>query len=220
MAAQAAAAAIAQVEQSLREKAPALLTAKNRAQAMEILQKELGPTLRDSAVQAASAALGMWESTRERGNLDAMKERTTRVAEEVEDRARHLSAELSEAARYAAAEAEESAHAAAEAAERHGRWSRPQFPGRGRGLADEAMNATADAREALDEMVHDAVAEDHAEEEHRGKAGLFWGGAGLGLALYALLDAERREKVLRLANEASVQVQELVRDLQGYDDEF
>ena len=59
-----------------------------------------------------------------------------------------------------------------------------------------------------------------AGEEHRGKAGLFWGGAGIGLALYALLDAERRDRVLRLANEASVQVQELVRDLQGYDDEF
>jgi hypothetical protein len=57
-------------------------------------------------------------------------------------------------------------------------------------------------------------------EEHRGKAGLLWGGAGIGLALYALLDAERRDRVLRLANEASVQVQELVRDLQGYDDEF
>jgi hypothetical protein len=40
------------------------------------------------------------------------------------------------------------------------------------------------------------------------------------LALYALLDAERRDRVLRLANEASIQVQELVRDLQGYDDEF
>jgi hypothetical protein len=66
----------------------------------------------------------------------------------------------------------------------------------------------------------DPKVEDVAGEEHRGKAGLFWGGAGIGLALYALLDAERREQVLRLANEASVQVQELVRDLQGYDDEF
>jgi hypothetical protein len=64
------------------------------------------------------------------------------------------------------------------------------------------------------------AAEQQAEEERHGKAGLFWGGAGIGLALYALLDAERREKVLRLANDASVQIQELVRDLQGYDDEF
>jgi hypothetical protein len=220
MAAQAAAAAIAQVERSLREKAPALLAAKNRAQVMEILQKEMAPTLRDSAVQAASAALSIWETSRERVDLDAAKDRTAQVAEDVEERARRLSAELEVAARRAAEEAEESAHAAAVAVEHHRRWGRPHLPGRGRGPADEAMDATGEAREKLDELVHAAVDGDHAEEEHRGRAGLFWGGAGLGLALYALLDAERREKVLRLANEASVQVQELVRDLQGYDDEF
>jgi hypothetical protein len=83
-------------------------------------------------------------------------------------------------------------------------------------------DATAAAQATTEETLT-AAKEKEAEgvgEEHRGKAGLFWGGAGIGLALYALLDAERRDRVLRLANEASVQVQELVRDLQGYDDEF
>jgi hypothetical protein len=85
----------------------------------------------------------------------------------------------------------------------------------------DAGDATAGAAAATEETLAAATekAED-AGEEHRGKAGLFWGGAGIGLALYALLDAERRDRVLQLANEASVQVQELVRDLQGYDDEF
>jgi hypothetical protein len=85
----------------------------------------------------------------------------------------------------------------------------------------DAGDATAGAAAATEETL--AAAKEKTEdagEEHRGKAGLFWGGAGIGLALYALLDAERRDRVLRLANEASVQVQELVRDLQGYDDEF
>ena len=54
----------------------------------------------------------------------------------------------------------------------------------------------------------------------RGVPGLLWGGAGVGLAIYAMMDPERRESILKMANEASVQMQELVRDLQGYDDEF
>src|SRR5215218_2948399 len=57
-ASEATAAALGQIERTLRAVAPALLAARNRAQAVEILQKELGPTLRDSAVQAAIAALG------------------------------------------------------------------------------------------------------------------------------------------------------------------
>ena len=90
----------------------------------------------------------------------------------------------------------------------------------------DAGDTTASAGARTEEPLTAAKEKDNANdegagEEHRGgKAGLFWGGAGIGLALYALLDAERRDRFLRLANEASVQVQELVRDLQGYDDEF
>jgi hypothetical protein len=86
----------------------------------------------------------------------------------------------------------------------------------------EAHDADAAADAATEEppKANEEAEKQDAGEEHRGKTGLFWGGAGIGLALYALLDAERRDRVLKLANEASVQVQELVRDLQGYDDEF
>src|SRR5215212_7651595 len=72
VASEAAAAALAQIERTLRAKAPALLAARNKAQVLEILQKELGPTLRDTAVQAAVAALGKWDWTRESG--DALRE--------------------------------------------------------------------------------------------------------------------------------------------------
>lgn len=66
------------------------------------------------------------------------------------------------------------------------------------------------------------TAEERAGEPagRRGVPGLLWGGAGVGLAIYAMMDPERRDAMLKLANEASVQLQELVRDLQGYDDEF
>jgi hypothetical protein len=188
VAAQAAAAALSQLERGLKAKAPELLAARNRAQVMEILQKDIGPTLRESAVQAAMAALGMLETSRERAReaADDVRETVTEAAEEAEH--------------------------SAEAIKANGKrrfW-------RATASARDTADATA---ERIDEGAKDAE-EMTAEEAHRGKAGLFWGGAGLGLALYALLDAERREKVLRMANEASVQVQELVRDLQGYDDEF
>ncbi len=68
VASEATAAALGQIERTLRAKAPALLAARNKAQVLEILQKELGPTLRDTAVQAAVAALGKWDWTRESGN--------------------------------------------------------------------------------------------------------------------------------------------------------
>ena len=197
VAAQAAAAALAQLERSLKAKAPALLAARDKNQVMEILQKDLGPTLRESAVQAAMAALGM---------LEAGKERARDAADDVRDKGRHAEEEARKAIRHAEEEAEHRAEAIKSNGKRR-LW-------RSSHEADEAAEATpiAEAERTGENVV--------SEEEHRGKAGLFWGGAGLGLALYALLDAERRDKVLRLANEASVQVQELVRDLQGYDDEF
>jgi len=84
---------------------------------------------------------------------------------------------------------------------------------------DAIREATAEQRKAVEEVVSAATERESSDERH-GKSGLFWGAATLGLAAYALLDPERRDKILKFANEASVQVQDLVRDLQGYDDEF
>jgi hypothetical protein len=206
MASEAAAAALTHMERTLRSKVPDLLAAKNRAQVLDVLQRELGPTLRETAAQAAAAAFEMWDSAREKG--EAVREEARHLADETADATRDARAD----ALRAADDAKERAEAAA--AKAKGRWW---------GSADGARKDVATSGEHLDEAVDEVktrIGDDVGEEEHRSKAGLFWGGAGLGLALYALLDAERREKVLRLANEASVQVQELVRDLQGYDDEY
>ena len=219
VASEATAAALGQIERALRAKAPALLAARNRAQVVEIVQKELGPTLRDTAVQAAVAALGKLDWTRESAN--AVREARDDVREAVDDArddARRLGDEAADEAQQAAQEVREAAEAAAHRAETiqaNGKrrfWRSPHEAG------DAAVSVDATIEETW--PTDDAKEEEAAGEEHRGKAGLFWGGAGIGLALYALLDEERRDRVLRLANEASVQVQELVRDLQGYDDEF
>jgi hypothetical protein len=87
-------------------------------------------------------------------------------------------------------------------------------------LAVDALpEAISNERKAAAE-VGPAASEGESSEHRRSKSGLFWGAASVGLATYALIDPERRDKILKFANEASVQVQELVRDLQGYDDEF
>jgi hypothetical protein len=206
MVSQAAAAALAQLERSLKAKAPALLAAKNRAQVMEILQQELGPTLRESAVQAAAAALGLLETARE--ERTETRERVRDAAEQV----RRAGIDAQEAARIAADDARIAAEQAAESVRSNGkhRFWRPHH--------EEPVAAISERAEELVEAT--AQKAESPSDGRRGHAGLLWGGAGLGLALYALLDAERRDQVLRLANEASVQFQELLRDLQGYDDEF
>jgi hypothetical protein len=212
VASEATAAALGQIERALRAKAPALLAAKNRAQVVEILQKELGSTLRDTAVQAAVAALGRLDRTRESGDAVREAEDHAQVAvKEVHDSARRLGDDIADEVERAA---EEAAHHA-ETMQANGKrrfWRSSHDVGGAAAVADATTEETLTATKEAEKEV--------AGEEHRGKAGLFWGGAAIGLALYALLDAERRDRVLQLANEASVQVQELVRDLQGYDDEF
>ena len=89
VASEATAAALGQIERTLRAKAPALLAARNKAQVMEILQKELGSTLRDSAVQAAVAALGKLDLTRE----------SSKAVHDAEDHARAAASETRRSAR-------------------------------------------------------------------------------------------------------------------------
>jgi gas vesicle protein len=218
-ASEAMAAALGQIERTLRAVAPALLAARNRAQAIEILQKELGPTLRDSAVQAAIAALGKLDWPRGSGDAAGEAEHRAReMANEARESARDLGEDAAEKVERASEEARDAAEAAAFRAE--------TIQANGKRRFWRSMHNAGDVAAGVDQTTEETLTagkakeEEVAREEHHGKAGLLWGGASIGLALYALLDAERRDRVLRLANEASVQVQELVRDLQGYDDEF
>jgi hypothetical protein len=143
----------------------------------------------------------------ERRAKDAGAEAKQR-AEDLNETARSLADKL----RHAARTTSDSATEKAEPALANGK-ERLELAG------DAIREATAEQRKAVDEAVS-AATEHDSSEERRSKSGLFWGAASVGLAAYALLDPERRDKILKFANEASVQVQELVRDLQGYDDEF
>jgi len=200
-------AALVQLEKSLKAKAPALLAAKDRKQLLEILQAEVGPTLRDSVLQGAAAALGKWDSTKERAEDAGHKvgAKTKAKAEDVvsgeQELRQQVRADVTEAI-----ESVDNALSAAKSNGKHRFWQSRH---------DESADVVEPAQVPEVGPIDEA-----ASSEHKSRAGLLWTGAGVGLALYALLDAERREQFLRMANEASVQVQELVRDLQGYDDEF
>lgn len=207
MASHAATAALAHLEKSLKAKAPQLMAARNKAQVIEILQRELGPTLRESAMQAVSAALSQMDTAGEKVAAVKAEMPTMRRGEPEKDLTEALE-DLKDEGFHRAAEV---AEPIAEAANGHGRMRIWRAREVAHPAEPEAETPIAAAVEA------DAPVEEHAKS---GKAGLFWGGAGLGLALYILADPERRDSVLKYANEASIQVQELVRDLQGYDDEF
>ena len=219
VASEATAAALGQIERALRAKLPALLAAKNRAQAIEVLQKELGSTLRDTALQAAIAAIGKLDWTRDSANAarDA-EDRVQEATNDARESARRDDDDVTGKLERAAEEARDAAEAAAHRAETIQANGKRRFWRTSHDVDDAAGRADLATEETL--AASKEIEPEVTSEEHRGKAGLFWGGAGIGLALYALLDAERRDRVLRLANEASIQVQELVRDLQGYDDEF
>ncbi len=236
----AAHAALEYLEKSLKTKAPLLLTARNKAQAVEILQRELGPILRDSAMLALSTAVGGAErATSQASSAPADLKQSFRHAagpesvgtDDIEARLQAAREEAVAEALKAREDADAEARAARAEADRlkaeleakleeikqtpasngkHSFWSRH--------AAEPVVEKVAVAT-----LETEVVTSDASEDEpggKRGVPGLLWGGAGVGLAIYALMDPERREAMLKLANDASVQLQELVRDLQGYDDEF
>ena len=241
VAGEAASAALENLEKSLKTKAPLLLAARNRAQALEIVQREFGPVLRDSALLALSTALGSAERASQKAASapQDFKQRLSQVAtpdvsetlSDVEDKVRQATDAATTEALKARDEAEAEARAARAEAERlkeelaakleemkhaadangaQSLWSRQETED---GIDDGAANL-------LEQESGPDVQAEADSGAKRGIPGLLWGGAGLGLAIYAMMDPERRESILKMANEASVQMQELVRDLQGYDDEF
>lgn len=216
VAADALAAGLDHLERTLKAKAPELLAAKDRRQVSALLQSELGPVLRDSLVQGATAALSSWEAARSassglpqskpQGFMAAFAEAPHQIA-----RVMHRTEPDLETS--SASEATESDDDALHA-------SAPSEPDRSDGRTFEERVQTASGSESGEATAASPEDRNLPTTEPHGKAGWLWGAAGLGLAVYALADPARREQFLKLANEATELAQELLRDLQGYDDEF
>ena len=49
---------------------------------------------------------------------------------------------------------------------------------------------------------------------------MLWTAAAAGIVFYALLDKHRREQVLRVLDSVVGEAKEIIRDFQGYDEEF
>ncbi len=142
---------------------------------------EVVPSLRELAVQAASTALDLWETTRER-----VAEAADIVQEDIRPQAAHVVMASGEKAKEASAVVTEKAGVVG---------------GRAKVASRQAADATVETSKDTGAM-------------------LFWGAAAGGLIYYALLGPEERERLASAVQSATGQVRELIKDFQGYDEEF
>lgn len=157
-------------------------TAKERVpQLSQRVSGEVVPSLRDLAVQAASTALELWDTTRERA---------AGAAEAVQ-------ADLApQAAQVVAAGGEKAREASAAVSVKAG-----EVGGRAKAASRHAADATVETSKDTGAM-------------------LFWGAAAGALIYYALLGPEERARLASSVQSITGQVQELIKDFQGYDEEF
>jgi hypothetical protein len=215
-AADALAAGLDHLERTLKARAPELLAAKDRRHVAALLQSELGPVLRDSLMQAASAAFSSWEAAR-RATPDLPKPKSQALKSVVADAPRQLSRVIHRSEQERGHESTTNADRSVDVARQLLGLSEAEgadSPG-----SEKETAATEPAERGSIEATSKTDRE-HEAGEHQRKAGWLWAAAGLGLGIYALADHDRREQFLKFANEATVLTQELLRDLQGYDDEF
>lgn len=199
VASQAAAAAIAQVERLLGS-GDAVGEANRRgwvkaSRSSRNDRAEVAPAWREVADRAVAAALDFWQGSRETareaaGTAEAGLGRSTKKASRV------VAAQGDRVRSASGAAAERAADRAAEVGD-----LAAQARDRARGTGQRAVEATADAGKDTG-------------------ATLFWLAAAAGLVFYGLLDAGKRERTIHVARTATTQLQELIRDFRGYDDEF
>jgi len=86
-------------------------------------------------------------------------------------------------------------------------------------LGDRAKQGAHDLGEKARQGVRDAAGTT-VDTGRETVSAFAWLVAAIAVVVYVLLKPERRESLTRFADEAVIQVQELLRDLRGYDDEF
>jgi hypothetical protein len=198
-------------------------------------KEEVVPTVREVAFQAAAAALDLWQAARDRaeGVVDAAGHRVAEPAADVVGRASRgagsAAAHLAGAADTASDRAKSAASSVVERAEdasdraKHAATNvavrAEDVSGKAKGAAalavDRAEDATGRAKEATK---HAAGATVSTSKETLGT--LFWTAAAAGIIFYALLNEQRREQILKALDSVFSQAREMIREIQGYDDEF
>jgi hypothetical protein len=189
------------------------------SRAKDVSQKvsdDVVPTLREVAFQAASAALELWQVAREKAVEAATAAQNevgnaSHLMSAAEKRARDASELLASRFEDVGGRAGEASHLVAERVADVGR------------SAKDATSAVAHRVEGAGENAKDASA--HAAEvtvatSKDTGATILWGGAAAAIIFYVILNEERREQVLHIADTLVKQSRELIRDFQGYDEEF
>lgn len=191
-------------------------TAKRTTSRVHLRKKADDPVanVREIALAAASAALELWQTARERaedlaqsaeeevaepavrlvGRADKKtREAVATVADEVSGRAKHVSKsvvqhtdDLSERARDAT----------------------KQVALRADDVSERAKTATR------------SVAETTVSTGRDTGATLLWSAAAAGIVFYVMMDKDRREQVLSVLDAVVEQSREIIRDFQGYDEDF
>lgn len=157
------------------------------------LKEDVAPAIRDAAVQAAAAAIGIWEATRAQANQidrDEVRAQAGESVSEVLDRAKRTSSAATESVTSLVHE-----------------------------HAGDVKDRAYEARERAGEVSREAL-ESSARTTKDATSALVWAGIAGGLIYYGLLNQEQRQRVGSMVQSLYTGANELYRDIQGYDADF
>jgi len=213
--------------------------AKGRFRRSSNAADEVAPTVRDVALQAAAAAIELWQVGRERAGTiaDAAEQVVAEPAGQVEKRARDAASTVaqhaSEVSDKAAARAKDVSQTVAQRADEVSDKAAVRAKDVSQSVAKHAGDVAEKAKSSSKTIAgHADDVTSRAVDVTKSAAGatvsttkdtgatIFWTVVASGIVFYALLDEQRRSQLLSMANGAVSQIREIIRDLQGYDDEF
>jgi hypothetical protein len=158
--------------------------------------EEMIPTLRDVALQAASLAVELWQSGRERAAeaVDSAHIDLAPQAAQIKEAAAKRASEVRETAAKRALDAKEaSARRVSDASY--------AVADRAAGVADRAKSTSKHAAETTVDTTKDTGAL------------IFWTATATAVVYFAFLDKKRRDKVLKFASDAMHQAKDLVEEM-------
>jgi hypothetical protein len=158
----------------------------------QLVDSKVLPTVKETALNAATAALELWQAATHKADT---------VVESVSETAHHV---VADPAHQMVAKVGQVAHDTTGA------------------VASKAEAVTTQAREAGErtKMATKHAAEATVSTGKDSVASLLWVSAAAGVVLYLFMDRERRDQVLGIAKSTYNQFVEIIQDYQGYDGQF
>ncbi|HEX3302299.1 MAG TPA: hypothetical protein VHR64_05410 [Thermomicrobiales bacterium] len=171
------------------------------------------PTVRDVALNAATAAIELWQSARDRAG-DTVGSVQSTVTDSAADIKHSAQGVTSGAAQRVAGVKDSAQGVTSDAVHRVA------------GVKDDAVDRVKSVSHAVGDLPHKAADTSKAAATTTAKTGrnmfglVVWTGAAGAIIYYAFLNEERREQVRQIAMQAISEARTLLQDLQGQDGEF